>query len=63
MIKDALRRQAEAQSRVAPFKQEYPISTGIGELGLETAITAPIGGVIARPLAATAQYAPAVINP
>jgi len=63
LVEDALRRQAGAQTRVAPFKQEYPYSTGVGELGLETAITAPIGGVIARPLAAAAQYAPAVINP
>jgi hypothetical protein len=66
VIEDALRRQAGAQARVAPFKQEYPISTGIGELGLETLITAPIGGAMARPLAATAQYAPAIapyVNP
>jgi hypothetical protein len=66
LVEDALRRQVGAQARVAPFKQEYPYSTGVGELGLETAITAPIGGVMARPLAAAAQYAPAIapyINP
>ena len=62
-VQDALRRQAEAQARVAPFKQEYPFSTGAGELGLETVITAPIGGLIARPLAAAAPYAPTIINP
>ena len=63
LIEDALRRQAGAQSRVAPFKQEYPFSTGVGELGTEAFITAPIGGVLARPLAAAAPYAPAVIDP
>jgi hypothetical protein len=63
LVQDALRRQAEAQARVAPFKQEYPFSTGAGELGLETVITAPIGGLIARPLAAAAPYAPKVIDP
>ena len=63
VIKDALRRQAEAQSRVAPFKREYPFSTGVGEIGTEAVITAPIGGVLARPLAAAAPYAPAIINP
>jgi hypothetical protein len=63
LISDAQRRQAETQARVAPFKQEYPMSTGAGELGAEAAITAPIGGLIARPLAAAAPYAPAVINP
>ena len=63
LISDAQRRQAETQARVAPFKQEYPMSTGAGELGAEAAITAPIGGLLAKPLAAAAPYAPAVINP
>jgi hypothetical protein len=63
LIEDALRRQAGAQSRAAPFKREYPFSTGVGELGTEAFITAPIGGVLAKPLAAAAPYAPAVIDP
>lgn len=63
LIADAQRRQAETQARVAPFKQEYPISTGTGELGAEAVITAPIGGLLARPLAAAASYAPGLINP
>lgn len=62
-ISDAERRQAEAQARVVPFKQEYPMFTGAGELGTEAGITAPIGGLLARPLAAAAPYAPTVINP
>ena len=40
---DAARRRAEAQARVAPFKQEYPTSTGAGELAAEVAATAPVG--------------------
>jgi hypothetical protein len=60
LIEDAARRQAETQARVAPFKQEYPVSTGIGEYGTEAAITAPVGGIIAKPLAAAARYAPAI---
>ena len=63
LIADAQRRQAEAQARVAPFKQQYPMSTGTGELGAEAVITAPIGGLLARPLAAAAPYAPGLINP
>jgi len=59
LISDAQRRQAETQARVAPFKQEYPMFTGAGELGAEATITAPLGGIIAKPLAAAAQYAPA----
>ena len=34
-----------------------------GEFAGQTAITAPLGGLMARPLAAAAPYAPAVINP
>jgi len=63
LIADAQRRQAEAQARVAPFKQQYPMSTGTGELGAEAVITAPIGGLLARPLTAAAPYAPGLINP
>ena len=63
LIADAQRRQAEAQARVDPFKQQYPMSTGTGELGAEAVITAPIGGLLARPLAAAAPYAPGLINP
>ncbi len=63
LITDAQRRQAESQARVAPFKQEYPMSTGAGELIAEAGITAPIGGLFARPFAAAAPYAPGLINP
>jgi hypothetical protein len=55
---DAARRQAEAQGRVAPFKQEFPVSTGAGELGAEIVGTLPVGGVIAAPLRAIPAAAP-----
>jgi hypothetical protein len=57
---DAVRRQAESQRVVAPFKQEFPIATGTGELGSQALITAPLGGVIAKPLAALSTGVPAV---
>ena len=57
---DAARRQAESQRVVAPFKQEFPIATGTGELGSQALITAPLGGVIAKPLAALSTSVPAV---
>ena len=57
---DAARRQAESQGVVAPFKQEFPIATGAGELGSQALITAPLGGVIAKPLAALSTGVPAV---
>jgi hypothetical protein len=55
---DAARRQAEAQARVAPFKQEYPMSTGAGELGGEILGTGPVGMAIAAPLRAIPAAAP-----
>jgi len=57
---DAARRQAESQGVVAPFKQEFPIATGAGELGSQALITAPLGGVIAKPLAFLSTNVPAV---
>jgi len=58
LIEDAARRRAEAQAAVAPFKQEFPITTGAGELGAEVLASAPIGGVIAAPLKAIPAAAP-----
>jgi len=55
---DAARRRAEAQARVAPFKEEYPTSTGAGELAAEVAATYPVGGMIAAPLRAVPAAAP-----
>jgi len=55
---DAARRLAESQGRVAPFKQEFPVSTGAGELGAEVVGTLPVGGVIAAPLRAIPAAAP-----
>ena len=55
---DAARRLAESQGRVAPFKREFPIFTGAGELGAEIIGTIPVGGVIAAPLKAIPAAAP-----
>ena len=55
---DAARRLAESQGRVAPFKEEFPISTGTGELAAEVLATYPVGGAIAAPLKAIPAAAP-----
>jgi len=55
---DAARRLAESQGRVAPFKQEFPMSTGTGELAAEVGATFPVGGMIAAPLRAVPAAAP-----
>jgi hypothetical protein len=47
---DAARRLAQSQATVAPFKKEFPVFTGAGELGAEIIGTAPVGGAIAAPL-------------
>lgn len=56
--KDAARRLAESQATVAPFKQEFPVFTGAGELGAEVIGTLPVGGAIAAPLKAIPAAAP-----
>lgn len=58
LVQDALRRRAESRAAVAPFKQEFPIATGAGELGAEILVTAPVGGAIAAPLKAIPAAAP-----
>jgi hypothetical protein len=55
---DAARRLAQSQANVAPFKQEYPLFTGAGELGGEIVGTLPVGGAIAAPLKAIPAAAP-----
>jgi hypothetical protein len=55
---DAQRRRAESQGRVAPFKQEFPMATGTGELAAEIGATFPVGGMIAAPLRAVPAAAP-----
>jgi hypothetical protein len=49
---DAARRRAESQAVVAPFKQEFPVLAGAGELGGEVIGTGPVGMAIAAPLRA-----------
>jgi hypothetical protein len=60
LIEDAARRRAESQATVAPFKQEFPIATGAGELGGEILATMPVGGAIATPVKAVAKMAPSL---
>lgn len=55
---DAARRLAQSQATVAPFKQEFPVFTGAGELGAEIIGTGPVGKVIAAPLKAIPAAAP-----
>jgi hypothetical protein len=55
---DAARRLAQSQATVAPFKQEFPVFTGAGELGGEVLGTGPVGMAISAPLRAIPAAAP-----
>jgi hypothetical protein len=55
---DAARRLAQSQATVAPFKQEFPVLTGAGELGGEVLGTGPVGMALAAPLRAIPAAAP-----
>ena len=55
---DAARRLAQSQATVAPFKQEFPVFTGAGELTGEVFGTGPVGMAIAAPLRAIPAAAP-----
>lgn len=56
--RDAAQRLAESQATVAPFKKEFPIATGAGELTGEVIGTLPVGGALAAPLKAVPAAAP-----
>lgn len=55
---DAARRLGQSQATVAPFKKEFPILTGAGELTGEVVGTGPVGMAIAAPLKAIPAAAP-----
>lgn len=57
---DAAQRLAQEQATVAPFKRDFPMRTGAGELGAEMLVTAPLGGALAMPLKKAATMAPAL---
>jgi hypothetical protein len=58
LVQDAIRRRAESQATVAPFKREFPLLTGAGELGGEVLGTGPVGMALAAPLRAIPAAAP-----
>lgn len=58
LVQDAIRRRAESQATVAPFKREFPVLTGAGELGGEVLGTGPVGMALAAPLKAIPAAAP-----
>jgi hypothetical protein len=47
---DAARRRAQEQAKIQPYKEQYPIATGAGELTGEVLSTLPVGGAIAAPV-------------
>jgi hypothetical protein len=56
---DAAQRLAQEQATVAPFKRDFPMATGAGELGAEVLATAPVsaglGALVAKAAPALGQ--------
>jgi hypothetical protein len=50
IIDDSARRRAQEQAKVAPYKEQFPIATGAGEIVGEVLATGPVGAVVAAPL-------------
>lgn len=48
LIQDAAQRKAAETANIAPYKAQFPISTGAGEIGGEVFATLPAGGLIAK---------------
>lgn len=62
---DAARRQALEQANIAPYQQESPVSTGLGEITGQTIGTLPIGGwlgALAARIPFVATLAPAITS-
>ena len=48
LIQDAAQRKASETENIAPYKEQFPIATGAGEIGGEVFATLPAGGLIAK---------------
>jgi hypothetical protein len=56
---DVAQGRQKLKSEFFPYQVANPMSAGTGEFAAEAALTAPVGGVIAKPFMAAAKYAPA----
>jgi len=55
---DVEKGRQKLKSEFFPYQVANPMSAGAGEFASEAALTAPVGGVIAKPFMAAAKYAP-----
>jgi hypothetical protein len=55
---DVAQGRQKLKSEFFPYQVANPMSAGAGEFASEAALTAPVGGVIAKPFMAAAKYAP-----
>jgi hypothetical protein len=55
---DVAQGRQKLKSEFFPYQVANPMSAGTGEFVSEAALTAPVGGVIAKPFMAAAKYAP-----
>jgi len=52
LAEDAARRRAQEKAKIEPYKEQFPIAAGAGELAGEIISTLPVGGAIAAPVRA-----------
>ena len=65
LIQDAQQRKAAEEQNIAPYKEQYPIRTGAGEIGGEILSTLPVGGMLAKGASAipgVAKAAPGLVE-
>ena len=55
-------RSSGMKKQAEPFKEQFPIATGAGELTSELAVTAPVGGALAKGVTKAASYAPQIAS-
>jgi hypothetical protein len=55
---DVAQGRQKLKSEFFPYQVANPMSASTGEFAAEAALTAPVGGVIAKPFMAAAKYAP-----
>lgn len=60
LVDDATQGRAKLAAELQPYKDANPISAGGGQIVGEIAATLPVGGVIAKPVAALAGRVPAL---
>lgn len=58
----SLVRSSNMKEQAKPFKEQFPVATGAGELAAEIGATLPVGGALAKGVTKAASYAPSIAS-